>query len=65
MAAQLIKEVHTFEVETKTQAEELIRSYESKSDGMVTYKLTHRTKKVQGEVEFEWYVVEITQKYKI
>ena len=65
MAAQLIKEVHTFEVETKTQAEELIRSFESKSEGMVTYKLTHRTKKVQGEVEFEWYVVEITQKYKM
>jgi hypothetical protein len=65
MAAQLIKEVHTYEVETKTQAEELIRDFESKSDGMVTYKLTHRTKKSGGEVEFEWYVVEITQKYKM
>jgi hypothetical protein len=64
MAAQLIKEVHTFEVETKTQAEELIKDYESKSEGMVTYKLTHRTKKSKGEIEYEWYVVEITQKYK-
>jgi hypothetical protein len=65
MAAELIKEVHTYEVETKTQAEQLIRDFESKSDGMVTYKLTHRTKKSGGEVEFEWYVVEITQKYKM
>jgi len=65
MAAELIKEVDTFEVETKTQAEELIKDYESKSEGMVTYKLTHRTKKSGGEVEYEWYVVEITQKYKM
>jgi hypothetical protein len=65
MAAELIKEVHTFEVQTKTQAEELIRDFESKSEGMVTYKLTHRTKKSGGEVEFEWYVVEIAQKYKM
>jgi hypothetical protein len=64
MAAQLIKEVHTYEVEAKTQAEELIRDFESKSEGMVTYKLTHRTKKSKGEIEYEWYVVEITQKYK-
>ena len=65
MSAKLIQEVHTYEVETKTQAEQLIRDFEAKSMGMVTYKLTHRTKKSQGEIEYEWYVVQITQKYKL
>lgn len=65
MSGKLIKLVHTYEVDTKTEAEELIRSFEAKSSGMVTYKLTHRTKKSQGEIEYEWYVVEITEKYKL
>lgn len=65
MAAELTKETHTFEVMTRTEAEDLIRKYENESDGLVTYKLTHRTKKTKGEVEFEWYVVEITEKYKM
>jgi len=64
MAPVLTKIVKTYEVTTKTEAENLIRDVESKSDGIITYKLTHRTKKSGGEVQFEWYVVEIIQKFK-
>jgi hypothetical protein len=61
----LIKEVHTYEVDTKEAAEKLIHKAQASSQGVVTYKVTHRTKKSGGEVESEWFVVEITQKYKI
>jgi hypothetical protein len=64
MAVLLTKVVKTYEVVTKTEAENLIKEVEAKSEGVITYKLSHRTKKSGGEVQYEWYVVEITQKIK-
>lgn len=62
MAILLTKVVKTYEVVSKTEAENLIKEVEGKSEGVITYKLSHRTKKSGGEVQYEWYVVEITQK---
>jgi len=58
-----IKEVHTYEVDTKPAAEKKIKEVEGESKGTVTYKLSYKTKKVKGEIVDEWYLIEITQAY--
>jgi len=58
-----IKEVHTYEVDTKDAAEDKIKEVEGVSKGTVTYKLSYKTKKVKGEIVDEWYLIEITQAY--
>ena len=60
---ELIKEVHTYEVNTKPEAEAKIKQVEESSNGTVTYKLTYKTKKAKGEIIDEWYLIEITQAY--
>ena len=58
-----IKEVHTYEVDSKDAAETKIKEVEATSKGTVTYKLSYKTKKVKGEVIDDWYLIEITQAY--
>ena len=59
----LIKEVHTYEVDSKPAAEAKIKEVEEASAGTVTYKLSYKTKKVKGVIADEWYLIEITQAY--
>lgn len=60
---ELLKQVNTYQVDNKEQAETKIKQVEAESNGIVTYKLTYKTKKAKGEIIAEWYVVEITEKY--
>ena len=58
-----IKEVHTYEVDSKDAAEARIKEVEEVSKGTVTYKLSYKTKKLKGEIIDEWFLIEITQAY--
>lgn len=60
----LLKETFEFQVETEEQAAALIEEQKQSSKGIVSnYKSTRKTKKEQGEIVAEWYIVSVTHQY--
>lgn len=60
----LLKETFEFQVDTEEQAAALIEEQKQGSKGIVSnYKSTRKTKKEQGEIIAEWYIVSVTHQY--
>jgi hypothetical protein len=60
----LLKETFEFQVDTEEQAAALIEEQKQGSKGIVSnYKSTRKTKKEQGEIVAEWYIVSVTHQY--
>jgi hypothetical protein len=63
--SDFIKETFEFKVETEEEATALINDFKEKSIGIVNYKTVYRTKKEKGEVVDSWYIVTLTQTFKV
>lgn len=63
--SDFIKETFEFKVETEEEAVDLINDFKDKSTGIVSYKTVYRTKKEKGEVVDSWYIVTLTQNFKV
>lgn len=60
---ELLKTVNEYKVDTEPEAVDLIENAKQISKGIVTYKITYKTKKVKGEIVEEWYVAQITESF--
>lgn len=61
--AELLKETFVYRVDTEEQAVNKVEEEKASSDGIVSYKVDYKEKKLKGEVVDSWYVVSITHDY--
>lgn len=60
---ELLKTTNEYKVDTEPEAVDLIENAKQTSKGIVTYKITYKTKKSKGEIIEEWYVAQITESF--